>query len=470
MCARGPQCDIVGWHHAASHSITRPRPPRTSHLMGDPALFVQQAATLPGALHRAFYLYQDNELFGFRCPESASSTAPEAYRWLSYGDVWRWTVRLADGLRRLGVPRRAMAGICAPNVPQWMMADFACCLNDYSPVGLHLSWGAEKLAYILDETDMQLVFVSMAALPCISEALARSRSAAALDAMLVVVVVDGVPLESWLDAGDGATNITAPPLPQVPHTRGVVHLHELLLSSVAPLETLTGAGVDEPLSFWQYAGDGLRAPLENDHDLYTLMYTSGTTGSPKGVVVDKRRWKLDAQSGNFLGQATPVTMISYLALAHGGDRGLVWQATFQGYRVGFSLAASHDELMRDIATLRPTFLLGMSHFWARCHADYRLELHARVLPDLLPRILELLSTEQSPNNQSLAAMPRDELSALLAPLPIWNRIVDRYGLLSGISEDLMDHVREDWFGGRVSTQVRTTLLIKKVRRYQKSRN
>ena len=62
--------------------------------------------------------------------------------------------------------------------------------------------------------------------------------------------------------------------------------------------TLSGAGVGLPSWF------GLHDPIDTEieeKEPHTLLYTSGTTGRPKGVSVSKKRWLRDAESNGFAG-------------------------------------------------------------------------------------------------------------------------------------------------------------------------
>jgi long-subunit acyl-CoA synthetase (AMP-forming) len=156
--------------------------------MGDPALFVQSASTLADSLHRAFFLYQDNAAFGFFGQE-------RQLQWLTYKQVWQHSVRLAHALAQRGIARRSFVGICAPNVPMWLMSDFACCLNDYSNVGLHLSWEPAKLAIIIDQTELECLIVTQSAVDRCRQALSQSQ---VQRAVLVVVIDENLPLEAML--------------------------------------------------------------------------------------------------------------------------------------------------------------------------------------------------------------------------------------------------------------------------------
>ena len=58
-------------------------------------------------------------------------------------------------------------------------------------------------------------------------------------------------------------------------------------------------------------------------------------------------------------------MVSYMALAHGADRGIAWFSTFAGGRVGLVYGSEEGSgrFFEDFKLIRPTFFLGMSYFW-----------------------------------------------------------------------------------------------------------
>ena len=124
------------------------------------------------------------------------------------------------------------------------------------------------------------------------------------------------------------------------------------------------------------------------------MYSDTNTLTPTPIL-----W---TTHNSFTGQEDP-TVVSYLSLAHGGDRGICWQAMFAGAKIGFARTVSHTHhdsnitpsssssaasstagmdsvtmLLEDIQAIRPTFFLGMPHFWSECHVLYKKELEALV--------------------------------------------------------------------------------------------
>ena len=116
------------------------------------------------------------------------------------------------------------------------------------------------------------------------------------------------------------------------------------------------------------------------------------SGRPKGVAVSKRRWRSDSLACPFSGQSSP-TVASYMALAHGADRGLCWQAVLTGARIGFVREYPKASFWRDVRGVRPTLFLGMSHFWAELFAEYNAQLEQLVLEGMEPWIQEWSAAE-----------------------------------------------------------------------------
>lgn len=136
-------------------------------------------------------------------------------------------------------------------------------------------------------------------------------------------------------------------------------------------------------------------------EAYTLMYSSGTSGAPKASIVQKGRWKTDAGAGG-VAILSPAVAVSYMPLAHGADRGIAWQVLVCGGRLGFA-RESHEELLRDLQSIRPRFFLGFSHFWSRLYADFNNELRALLGEHVLTRVLEELKSR----GQTLTSEPAD---------------------------------------------------------------
>lgn len=115
----------------------------------------------------------------------------------------------------------------------------------------------------------------------------------------------------------------------------------------------------------------------------------------------------------------PRAACSYMALAHGGDRGIAWQTAFCGGTLGFARSDTHAHLLEDLQCVRPRFFLGMSHFWNRVHADFRSQLAARLRAGLLEQAQKHLR-QQAP--EAAGGQEGPLLLTEMQNLPDWEQV------------------------------------------------
>ncbi|WP_051501412.1 long-chain fatty acid--CoA ligase [Nesterenkonia sp. AN1] len=138
----------------------------------------------------------------------------------------------------------------------------------------------------------------------------------------------------------------------------------LPIGEVLQLDDLTASG--EHISDERLEAARSRAGLD---DVATLVYTSGTTGRPKGVRITHRNLAEGAANmlpfaDQILGENESRTLI-FLPLAHVLARAVQLMCLQRGVQVAHS--ASSEKLLEDLASFRPTWLLAVPRVFEKVY-------------------------------------------------------------------------------------------------------
>jgi long-chain acyl-CoA synthetase len=280
-----------------------------------------------------------------RCMGTRSKLAdgkPGDYVWQSYQQIGQRRLNFGAGLISLGLESGSPVGIYSINRPEWLITDLACHAYRYPSVSLYDTLGKAAVEFILNHAEIKLTV-------CAGKQLATFMQAASqCKALKTVVCMDEVSNEQRTEA----------------ESKG---LRLLTMSQVEEM----GAKQPQPPQ-----------PPTAD-DLYTIMYTSGTTGDPKGVLLTH---------GNLVAELTGVrhhmsevtkmgfdqndVHMSYLPLAHSFERAVCFTVLSFGAGIGF-FRGLIPELFDDIGALAPTFLVGAPRVWSRLHSKFLQGLKAK---------------------------------------------------------------------------------------------
>ncbi|CRH02815.1 acyl-CoA synthetase, putative [Plasmodium relictum] len=98
----------------------------------------------------------------------------------------------------------------------------------------------------------------------------------------------------------------------------------------------------------------------NINDVCTIIFTSGSSGTPKGAMITHYNFITFLQSylidGNRLGLMKYDVIFSYLPLAHVYERFIEFAVCFFGAKIGY-FSGNIKELVNDMNELKPTFLI-----------------------------------------------------------------------------------------------------------------
>ncbi len=196
--------------------------------------------TLGGFLQRRALLF----------PDKPALLYPLRNLTVTFAELNAQAGQVAAAILALGVGRGEHAAIWAPNVPEYLPVEFGAALVGVPLVMLNTNYKAYELEYALCQSDAALLFLTEGA------------------------VRPGEYLETLAQIRD-----------RLPRLRQVV-----LLAETAPVgmlswpEFLAGAA--------QVKAEDLtvRQAQVTSEDIFTLQYTSGTTGAPKGAMVSHRAY------------------------------------------------------------------------------------------------------------------------------------------------------------------------------------
>jgi long-chain acyl-CoA synthetase len=251
-------------------------------------------------------------------PDRVAYTQPlgggrvQDYSWRQVMDQVR---RMAAHLQASGIQPGDRVALISKNTAHWLMTDFAIWMAGGVSVPLYPTLAAGTIRQILEHSGAKLLFVGK------------------------------------LDGWEGMKPGIPPEMPCISHplspddAKKNYPAWDAIVAKTAPLP-----------------GEPVR-PAE---ELSTIMYTSGTTGMPKGVMHSFGTFAWAVQSGLDRVKAIDqnARMLSYLPLSHVAERTLVEHGQLAtGMHVFF--AESLETFTADLQRARPTVFFSVPRLWVK---------------------------------------------------------------------------------------------------------
>jgi long-chain acyl-CoA synthetase len=258
-----------------------------------------------------------------------ADSAPDGWQTLTWAQAHRRVRQLAAGFAALGLAPGERVALMLPNRSEHVLADLAAVFAGGLGVTFYATLAPEQIAFVAADCDARIAVLNGAG------ELARWEPVLEqLPGLKKIIVVDpaacpaGEQYLTWdAFAALGEERHDADP--------------ELITTRVAAI-----------------------AP----GDPAVLLYTSGTTGNPKGVLLTHRNIGYQLAAADALGIVTRgVRWVSYLPLAHIAERMFsIYLPMFTAGHVHF--CPDTPQLVRVVGKVRPTSFFGVPRVWEKVQA------------------------------------------------------------------------------------------------------
>ncbi|KAL8536340.1 hypothetical protein ACS0TY_011822 [Phlomoides rotata] len=282
--------------------------------------------------------YPNNRMLGRR---EIVNGQPGMYKWMTYKEVYDMVLKVGNSIRSCGIEEGGRCGIYGANSPEWIMSMEACNAHGLYCVPLYDTLGAGAIEFIICHAEVALAFVEEKK---ISELLKTFPGAA--NYLKTIVSFGKVNSQQKEEA----------------EKFGVV---------IYSWDDFLSLGKNKHFDL----------PVKKKTDICTIMYTSGTTGDPKGVLISNNNIvTLIAGVQCLLHNVNESLTIndvymSYLPLAHIFDRVIEECFINHGASIGF-WRGDVKLLVEDMGELKPTIFCAVPRVLERIQSGLQQKISA----------------------------------------------------------------------------------------------
>jgi long-chain acyl-CoA synthetase len=252
-----------------------------------------------------------------------------ATTWRDYGERAKWT---GMGLVSLGLGRGDVVSILAETIPEWLYADMGTMGAGGVANGIYPTDAAKQVEYILNDSRSCFLFVE-----------------------------NEEQLDKWLEVRERC------PLVRKVFVFDMEGLSEFSDPQVMPFDELMALGREHDAAhpgLWEKLIEGSKPG-----ELALLVYTSGTTGPPKGAMLSHRNVIFQIRNADaFIPMSQDDEQLAFLPLCHVAERTFT---AFLPLRSGAiaNFAESIETVAENVREVAPTTFFAVPRIWERFYSS-----------------------------------------------------------------------------------------------------
>ena len=230
----------------------------------------------------------------------------------TFSEVADKALKLVSALNGLGLKPRDKVALISKNCAEWFICDLAMMLGDFISVPIFPTAGADTIEYCLTHSESTVLIGGKLDDPTATQEVITAMP----DLITIALPYDSAPQ--------------------------CEHKFNDLISASQPSEA---------------------RPEHYDDKLMSLVYTSGTSGLPKGAMLTYGAFNWSVQQLiNHIGIQENDRLFSYLPLAHITERVYIFGSSIMG-GVPTAFPESLDTFIEDVKMHRPTLFISVPRLW-----------------------------------------------------------------------------------------------------------
>lgn len=279
-----------------------------------------------------------NKLFGTRRFDGEW----KEYIWETYSQVYGRVKNIASGMISSGIKPEEKLAILSKNRAEWHMVSEASVMHSMVTVALYESMQIENHIHIMNECEISTLFFSKDNIDIVYELTPKCKD------LRRVICFDIIPSEK-------------------------IYQGEQLGLDVFSLNFIEEIGRLNPTD---------DHPPTPEH-LLTIIYTSGTTNTPKGVMISHENMVacITGILEGFMSVGAQDSCLSFLPLAHSLARVAETAMIQNGVKIGFYHGDVH-KISDDLKALKPTLLVSVPRILDKISAKFRTEIDDSIFQGL----------------------------------------------------------------------------------------